>query len=236
MSGQVFGARRRSSLSTEGGNEMSFDIARTPTLQAVATGDEQQLVEDLQQRVEGAIRQAEETPAVVEADETQRRAEQHFASLQKAERALNRFAKETGEKLAATRETALDAVVHSAATGDKLDFKALSDLATLENRGRLATRAIERLVERLLPLAQWARLREESHAALTRARALEAIAQERAERVLDQLRDAISEEMILPVDLSKGVSGSLLAQAAELKNRAVQLSGNADLIVKSLGR
>ena len=102
---------------------MSFDIARTPTLHAVATGDEQQLVEDLQQRVEAAARQAEEMPAVVEAAEAQRQAEQHLASLQKAERALNQFAKETGEKLAAMRETALDAVIQSAANADKLDFK-----------------------------------------------------------------------------------------------------------------
>jgi hypothetical protein len=63
---------------------MSFDIARTPTLHAVATGDEQQLVENLQERVEAAIRQAAETPAVMEAVEAQRRAEQHCLSLQKA--------------------------------------------------------------------------------------------------------------------------------------------------------
>jgi len=215
---------------------MSFDIARTPTLHAVATGDEQQLVEDLQQRVEAALRQAKAAPAVVEAAEAECRAEQHLESLQKAERALNQFAKQTGEKLAAMRETALDAVIQSAATGGKLDFKAFAEVAMLESRSRQATRAIERLVERLLPLAQWARLREESHAAITRARALESIAQERAERVLDQLREAVGDEVVLPVDLSKGVSGALLAQAAELKSRALQLSGNADSIEKSLGR
>lgn len=215
---------------------MSFDIARTPTVHAVATGDEQQLVEDLQARVEAAAGLAEDAPAVVEATAAQRNAEQHLANLRKAERALNQFAKETGEKLAAMREAALDAVIQSAANGDKLDFKGLSDLATLENRSRQASRAIERLVERRLPLALWAALREESHAALTRARALEDIAQERAERVLDQLREAVGEEMVLPVDLSKGVSGALLAQAAELQRRAVRLSANADSIEKTLGR
>jgi hypothetical protein len=214
---------------------MSFDIARTPTLHAVATGDEQQLVEDLQERVEAAIRQAAETPAVQEAAEAQRLAEQHLLSLQKAERTLNQFAKSAGEKLAGMREAALDAVIESA-TGDKLDFKGLSELAALENRSRQATRAIERLVERLLPMALWTRLREESHAAITLARALEGIAQERAERVLDQLREAVGEEMILPVDLSKGVAGVLLARAGDLKQRGVQLSSNADSIEKSLGR
>ena len=134
------------------------------------------------------------------------------------------------------RETALDAVIQSAANAEKLDFKAFSALAVLENQIRQARHAIERLVERLIPLAQWARLREESHAAITLARALEGIAQERAERVLDQLREAVGEEMVLPVDLSKGVSGALLAQAAEYKHRALQLSANADSIEKSLGR
>ena len=131
---------------------------------------------------------------------------------------------------------ALDAVIQSAANAEKLDFKAFGVLATLENQIRQARHAIERLVERLLPLALWARLREESHAAVALARALEGIAQERAERVLDQLREAVGEEMVLPVDLSKGVSGALLAQAAEYKHRALQLSANADSIEKSLGR
>jgi len=215
---------------------MSFDIARTPTLHAVATGDQQQLVEDLQRRVETAVRQAEEAPAVIEAAESQRRAEEHLLKLRKAERALNQFAKETGEKLACMRETATEAVIQSAANTDKLDFKALNLLTTLESQMQHARNAIQKLVERLLPLALWARLREESHAAITRARVLESIAQERAERVLDQLRDAVGDEIVLPVDLSKGVSGVLLARAAELKNHAVQLSANADSIEKSLGR
>jgi hypothetical protein len=214
---------------------MSFDIARTPTLHAVATGDEQQLVEDLQERVQAAILQATETPAVVEAIQAQGKAEQHLLNLQKAERTLNQFAKDAGEKLSALREAALDAVIESAA-GDKLDFKGLSELAALESRSRHATRAIERLVERLLPLALWTRLREESHAAITLARALEAVAQERAERVLDQLREAVGEEMILPVDLSKGVAGALLERAEELRQRGVRLSSDADSIEKSLGR
>jgi len=215
---------------------MSFDIARTPTLHAVANGDEQQLVEDLQERAEAAARQAEEAPSVMEAAKAQYNAEQHLARLQQAERSLNRFAKETGEKLAVMREAALDTLIQSASQADKLDFKAAGALSLLESQNRQTSNAIERLVERLLPLAQWARLCEESHAALTRARALEDIAQERAERVLDQMREAVGEEMVLPVDLSKGVSGALLAQAAELKYRALQLSANADSIQRSLGR
>ncbi len=213
---------------------MSFDIARTPTLQAVATGDEHRLVEDLQQRVEVAARQVEELPEVRAAAEAQNRAGEHLAQLQRAERALNLFARDAGEKLGALRESALDGIIRSAANGDKLDFKSLNEVATLENRSRQATRAIERLVERLLPCAQLVRLREESHAALTRARALEGIAQARAEKLLGHLRDAVSEEVVLPVDLSKGVAGALLGQASEFKRLALQLSENADSIEKTL--
>jgi hypothetical protein len=68
---------------------------------------------------------------------------------------------------------------------------------------------------------------------MTRARAIEKIAQERAERILGQIREAVSEEMVLPVDLSKGVAGALLAHASELKKLAVQQSENADRIEKS---
>jgi hypothetical protein len=213
---------------------MSFDIARTPTLQAVATGDEHRLVEDLQQRVEVAARQVEELPEVRAAAEAQNRAGEHLAQLQRAERALNLFARDAGEKLGALRESALDGIIRSAANGDKLDFKSLNEVATLENRSRQATRAIERLVERLLPCAQLVRLREESHAALTRARALEGIAQARAEKLLGHLRDAVSEEVVLPVDLSKGVAGALLGQASEFKRLALQLSENADSIERTL--
>jgi hypothetical protein len=94
-------------------------------------------------------------------------------------------------------------------------------------------RALERLVEHVIPLAQIAYLRGDSHELLTRARAIESIAQERAERVLSQLREAVSEEMVLPVDMSKGVAGALLAHAGGLKKLAVQQAENADRIEKA---
>ena len=76
-------------------------------------------------------------------------------------------------------------------------------------------------------------LREESHALMTRARVMEGVAQERAEKLLGQVREAVTEEMILPIDLSKGVSGALLAHAAGLRRMAVQISANADELERS---
>ncbi len=212
---------------------MSFDIVRTPSLQAVATGDEQQLVEDLQSRVDAAVRLAEEQADVVEAAHGERAAAERLARFRGAERTLSQCGKEMGEKAAVLRETALDSLIaSSAAEGGKPEFKAAKELAALESQSRQATRAIERLVEHLIPAAQIEHLREQSHASAARGRALERIAQERAEKVLEQLRDAVSEEVVLPVDLSKGVSGALLAYAAEFRNRAVQAAGTADELEK----
>jgi hypothetical protein len=215
---------------------MSFDIAQTPTLQAVATLDQQLLVEELQQRVDSAVQQAEELPEVVAALEVLRQAEDRLAELKKAERALNQFSRDTSQKLMALREASLDSLIQAAGRGEKLEFKPLSELAALESRNRQASRAIERLIERLIPGAQLLRLRGESHAHSARARALEQLAQERAEKLLGQMRDAVSEEVVLPVDMSKGVSGALLAQASEWKHRAMQLSENADNIEKTMRR
>ena len=153
--------------------------------------------------------------------------------MQKAERVLSQFAKQSRDRISAIIETALEAIVESAVSSGEPDFKKLKELATIETQSRYASRAIERLVEHMLPLALIARLREESHALLTKAKAVERMAHERAEKVLEQLRDAVTEEMILPVDMSKGVAGALLAHAAGLKRRAIQISESADRIERS---
>jgi hypothetical protein len=211
---------------------MSIDLAQTPTLQAVATADERSLIADLEQRVAAAAAQAASLPEVIAAEENERIAAQRLAQLTRAERALNGHAKETAERIAQVRERALDALIESAAGGAKVDFKPLSEVVALEHRARYLTRAIERLVETRLPVARLIHLREESHAALVRAKSLEHVAQERAEKLLEHLRDAVSEEVVLPVDMSKGVSGALIAQAAEHRKHAVAISENADKLEK----
>lgn len=207
---------------------MSFDLARTPTLEAVATQDEHRLAQDLQKRVDESIAAAAAEPEVVEAAEAQQTSEDRLSLLKKAERALSVLAKTLREQAAAAAQVAIEALIASACQGQVPDFKKLLAQMAIESQSGLVTRAIEKIIEHLIPLAQIGALRSESHAAMTRARALEKIAQERAERVLGAMRDAVTEEMVLPVDLSKGVSGALLARAAGLKKMAMQISANAD--------
>ena len=212
---------------------MSFDLARTPTLEAVATKDQHALAQDLQKRAEESIASAEARPDVVEAREAQHKADDRLARLRKAERALSGYARDSREQMATAESAAIETIVESAASKTKIDFKKLEGLATLENQNRVASRAIEHLIEKLIPLAQISNLREEAHALMAEARAVDDIAQERAEKVLGAIRDAVTEEMILPVDLSKGVAGALVAHSARLKKRAVEVSENADRLERT---
>jgi hypothetical protein len=209
---------------------MSFHLAQTPTLEAVAIEDEKLLARDLQARVEEAATQAREAAEVVEAIAGYQAAEERFGKLRASERALNQQAKEARERMEQLATGLVDAMIESA--DSKADSKRLGEMVGIETRVRFAARAIEKLTEHLLPLAQIASLREESHALAAECRALEQAAQERAQKVLGQIRAAVSDEMVLPVDLSKGVSGALLARARALKARAVQVSENADRLEK----
>jgi hypothetical protein len=207
---------------------MSFELSQTPTLEAVSTGDEKLLAQDMQARVAEATSQVEAQPHVAAAIEASAAAAAQLAKLRGAERALHQLAKEAREKLEHAGQVALDALVESAATGAKHDWKQANEAFTIEDQIRFAGRAIERLTEHTIPLAHIASLREESHALAARARALEAVAQERAQKVLGQIQAAVSDEMVLPIDMSKGVAGSLLTRAKEWKDLAIRLATEAD--------
>lgn len=209
-----------------------FQITETPTLQFVSTEDEQKLAQDLHARLDESLKQAEEQPEVKAAAALHRAAAERLEQLKKAERGLHRYARESGEELQRASAAALDGIIGAAAEGPPA-FAGLNEMAAMESRSRYAGRALERLVEHLIPLTQVAQLRADSHELLTRARAIEKIAQERAEKVLGQLRGAVSEEIVLPVDMSKGVAGALLAHASGLKKLAVAQAENADRIEKS---
>ena len=207
---------------------MSFELSQTPTLEAVSTDDEKLLAQDMQGRVAEASAQAEAQPEVEASIEASAKAAAHLAKLRGAERSLHQFAKETREQMEHAGQAALDALVESAATGAKHDWKKAAEVAAIEDQIRFAGRAIERLAEHAIPLAHIASLREESHSLASRARALEAIATQRAQKVLGQIKAAVSDEMVLPIDMSKGVAGALLTRAKELKDLAIRLSTEAD--------
>src|SRR5512132_2246443 len=71
------------------GRVMSFHLAETPTLEAVATEDEELLAQDLKVRVEEGVQQAESQPEVAEAADAEQHARSRLDRLRAAERALS---------------------------------------------------------------------------------------------------------------------------------------------------
>jgi hypothetical protein len=212
---------------------MSFHLSQTPTLEAVSTDDEKLLAHDLLARVDAAAQQARAQAVVASALDAQHAAEERFSKLRSAERTLNQQVRSARERMDQISRSVLDAMIESASDESKFELKKLAELASIEDRVRYMGRAIERLAEHLIPLASIASLREEAHALMAEARAIEQMAQERAEKILGQIREAVSDEMVLPVDLSKGVAGALIARSKALKTRAVQVSETADRLEKS---
>src|SRR5579864_2948968 len=108
---------------------MSFYLEDTPTLEAVATEDEQALRQDLEGRVAEAVQQAESQAPVCEAAKAQQEAQDRLERLRAAERALSRHAKESRERVSETSGKALENLVEAAASGKKLEFKKLEEVA-----------------------------------------------------------------------------------------------------------
>jgi hypothetical protein len=212
---------------------MSFHLSQTPTLEAVSTHDEQLLNEDLQTRVAEAVAEAQALPDVVAIMQVAHATSEELARLRTAERALHQLAKDSRTTLEQIGQQALDALVDAAAGGNRPEWKKAGEAAAIEDQIRYAGRALERLAEHSIPLAQIASLREEAHSLEAQARALDGIAHERARKVLDQIRGAVRDEMVLPVDFSKGVAGALLARAKEWRYRAVKMAGEADELEQS---
>src|SRR5690349_10151947 len=99
---------------------MSFYLAETPTLEAVATEDERALAQDLQARVAEAVQQAESQTLVREAAGAQQQAQDRLDQLRTAERALIGHAKAAREKIVELSERALENLVEAAASGKRL--------------------------------------------------------------------------------------------------------------------
>lgn len=207
---------------------MSFQLSDTPTLEAVANEDEKLLEQDLRAKVDAAVESIQQNEEVAEAQQAQQAAAEQLAKLRAAERALNEQVSEARRSASRMAESAIEVMVNKAAGGLRLEARKINEVSNLENQIRFTARAIERLSEHLIPLGHIGSLRAEAHALMAQVRALQAMAHARAEKLLGQIREAVSEEMVLPVDLSKGVSGALLARANSIKLRAVQLSKSAD--------
>src|SRR5258708_22312731 len=113
---------------------MSFDLAKTPTIQAVTHADEHALADDLSQRVREAVSQAETTVEATEAEDARAVAQHNLEKARRAERALSALARSLNAEAAAATKEAVGALIESAARGGKPKVK-LAGLATLASQG-----------------------------------------------------------------------------------------------------
>ena len=206
---------------------MSFDLARTPTLEAVATKDQQTLAQDLQKRAEESIAAAEARPEAIDARTAQQRTEDRLNRLRKAERALSAYAKDSREQMAAMESRRSKRWSNPRRQKQNRFQKTgrARDDREPESRRVAGHRAPDRRTDspRADLESAGGSARDDGGGAGGRR-----IAQVRAEKVLNVLRSAVTDEMVLPVDMSKGVAGALVAHAGRLKKRAVEISDNAD--------
>src|SRR5258708_37321325 len=102
---------------------MSFDLAKTPTIQAVTHADEHALADDLSQRVREAVSQAETTVEATEAEDARAVAQHSLEKARRAERALSALAPPLNRGAAAAIGQAGDELIESPGGAEKTEFK-----------------------------------------------------------------------------------------------------------------
>jgi hypothetical protein len=163
-------------------------------------------------------RRVDADTTVVEARTAFENAEARQDELDEALRALNVRYSEIDKWLKGIAPAYVEELIKSAASGGKRpDQKVASSIIERENEARLLIRAVERIVEHLKPTAQITRLWAEAAHQFARAKVLDKLAHERAQRLLESLSAAVSEEGVVQVDAKAGVSGLLLGMASEAR-------------------
>ena len=196
---------------------MELDLQTTPTV-ILSTPNAANVVTE---KLVAELRRVAEDPAVIEAQSAFENAEARQMKLDVALRGLNARYGELDKWLKGILPEHVEALIEAAASGSKQPgAKTASRIIDAESEVRLLIRAVQRVVEHLNPTAQIACLQAEARYGFTRAKSLETLANERAQRLLESLSVAVSEEGTVQVDAKAGVSGVLLSMASEAKTKA----------------
>jgi hypothetical protein len=194
-----------------------LNLRATPTVNLSAPDSANRMAEALV----AESRRVDADPTVVEAWTAFENAEARQDELDGALSALNVRYSEIDKWLKDIAPAYVEELIKSAASGGRRpDQKVAGQIIDRENEVRLLVRAVQRIVEHLKPTAQIARLWAEAAHQFARAKVLDRLAHERAQRLLDSLSAAVSEEGVVQVDAKAGVSGLLLGMASEARTTA----------------
>ena len=119
--------------------------------------------------------------------------------------------------------------------GKRPDQKVASRIIDSENESRLIVRAVQQIAEHLKPPAEIARVWAQARLQHARAKALDALAQERGQRLVGALSAAVGEETVVSVDTKNGAIGMLIGLANEAKKEAYGFEASAKELQKAYG-
>ncbi len=200
----------------------NIDIRATPELQLIAEGGRRQLDAKAAEAIIEAFSRPEVKAKLAELETAQKKVE-------KLATARKNLAEQSKKLDVFLRDVArLDDWITAAAEGKKPDSQVLAKVGAVQAEATVVKSCLDRINTKLMPLAQvseWFATGEHEEA---RAVALDLVAHERAQRLMEALRAATDEEVSLKVDVRSGVAG-LLLQRANQASEAAQAAQNAGL-------
>jgi hypothetical protein len=201
-----------------------LNLRATPTLQLSAPN----AAEKLDEKLTAELERVEADQSVLADRALFEKACDREKQLDRAHRALNQRDSEIGKWLGDIAGTYVESLIESAGSdGKRPDVKIAGRIIDSENESRLICRAIERIALHLKPVAEIARLRAEAQMQHTRAKVIDELAHERAQRFVGALSAAVGEEVAVSVDTKSGAIGMLLAIANEARKEAYGLEAFA---------
>jgi hypothetical protein len=194
-----------------------IDLRQTPTLMLSGPG----AAESIALKLRAELERVDQDEKVVAARATFTEAE---TALDRTNLAMLRINDRVGELTRFLGDVAIkyvDELIESAGAGGKRpDSKIGTQIINAENEARLSARAIGRIAEHLIPLAEIAKLRAEADLELIRAYVMDRFATERGQKLIAAMGAAVEAECVVQVDTKGGVAGMLLNFANEARKNA----------------
>jgi hypothetical protein len=190
--------------------------SETETIEVSHFTSEEEVTRELEIKVRGLVEAARQAAGVAEATQQRESAEALRDKLKRASRDLGERAKGLFEENRKAAGRVDDALIE----GLPVTAAQLDTHVRLEAEHRATLRASERVVERLLPVAEINAMELQAEEFLAHARELRRVADERMKITARLLADAAEHEGEIAFDPRNTVSGLLTAEADELERRA----------------
>ena len=190
--------------------------SETESIEVSHFTSEEEVARELESKVRGLVEAAREAAEVAQARAVREASEARREKLKRASRELAERAKSLYDENRRAAARVDDALIE----GHPVTAAQLDTYVRLEAEHRATLRASERVVERLLPVAEIDAMELQAVEFLVHARELRRVADERMKVTARLLADAAEHEGEIAFDPRNTVSGMLAVEADELERRA----------------